>query len=220
MSGDCAAVRSLSPFRVSKRWDEETAAGSLVRRCSTCRICTSACRRPYFLFAQKVCKDAPGRGKIQNLSPLPGLTPHSNRSRSGLLDNSPCGALNDYRRIVSFRTVSGIRKQQSVSALRLISFAFSNGNLKNTSNCQLSTVTCQLSLPRSSRRTPITQFFDRLKGDDAAARSSSPFSDIPYYLLPPGPPMPPPGLKVWLEMELTSSPLTMTVPPVQVRVPS
>ena len=31
-----------------------------------------ACRRPDFLIAQKVSKDAPGRGKIPNLSPLPG----------------------------------------------------------------------------------------------------------------------------------------------------
>ena len=30
-----------------------------------------ACRRPDFLIAQKVSKDAPGRGKIPNLSPLP-----------------------------------------------------------------------------------------------------------------------------------------------------
>ena len=37
-----------------------------------------ACRRPDFLIAQKVSKDAPGRGKIPNLSPLPGPSPHSN----------------------------------------------------------------------------------------------------------------------------------------------
>ena len=48
-----------------------------------------ACRRPYFLLVQKVGKDTPEGGKIQNLSPPSGLPPHSNWSRSGLLDNSP-----------------------------------------------------------------------------------------------------------------------------------
>ena len=49
-----------------------------------------ACRRPDFLFVQKVSKDTPEGGKIPNLSPPSGLPPHSNGSRSVLLDNSPC----------------------------------------------------------------------------------------------------------------------------------
>ena len=90
-----------------------------------------ACRRPHFLLVQKVSKDTPGRGKIQNLSPLPGpclrmpvpqlscatgnkssqptglLCPHSNWSRSDLLDNSPrIGSLQPLSFTFSFRFLS------------------------------------------------------------------------------------------------------------------
>ena len=68
-----------------------------------------ACRRPDFLIAQKVSKDAPGRGKIPNFSPLPGPSPHSNGQKgSSPFWISPQNPLRGYSNPECCRTHSGL----------------------------------------------------------------------------------------------------------------
>ena len=113
-----------------------------------------ACRQPDFLIAQKVSKDAPGRGKIPNLSPLPGPSPHSN----GQKGSSPFWITPRYhrrRQDCSFRD-PGLRFRIVFPSLYgtapRFSFHRSNGNLNDTTilNSYFSILNCSVRHPSAA----------------------------------------------------------------------